>query len=94
MQEGEGASEEAVNSARVRYEKAIADLKEREAGVADAKKRESEVKQELAEYEPEVWTGGVALLSALSKLSKSDAVKSQCIECLRSVSDRVSSTKN
>eukprot|EP00946_MAST-07B_sp_MAST-7B-sp1_P005167 g5167.t1 len=92
--EGEGASEEAVNSARVRYEKAIADLKEREAGLADAKKRESEVKQELAEYEPEVWTGGVALLSALSKLSKSDAVKSQCIECLRSVSDRVSSTKN
>ena len=80
-----------MESAKARYEKAIAKQKECDAELAEARSQEVEAKQALAEYEPEVWTGGVALLSALTKLAKSEGVKAQCVECLRSVSERVSS---
>jgi hypothetical protein len=86
-----GSAAETVESAKARYEKAIAKQKECDAELAEARSQEVEAKQALAEYEPEVWTGGVALLSALTKLAKSEGVKAQCVECLRSVSERVSS---
>ncbi len=82
-------SADAVEGAKARYEKALEKIKERESELAAAKDQEVEAKQALAGFEPEVWTGGIALLSALRKLAKSENVKAQCVECLRTVSERV-----
>ena len=79
----------AVEDARKRYEKAVANEDKCKRQLEEAKGNHKEAGRAVAEYSPDVWTGGLALLSALAKLSKNDSVKAQCLECMRSVSDKL-----
>ena len=76
--------------AAAHVEKAIA-LERRVYGAVDfaSQLRLASVQSRLKQHTASLRSCRAALLSALRKLAKSENVKAQCVECLRTVSERV-----